>query len=193
MKRTLLIPIVASAMATMLIVACKKKNTETPVNKSQDTPCTFCFGETLEVGNDGLIVSTNYAQQTTFLKNGQQIGPSQIANKTPNGFYGYQGGVSIAFNSAELPLACVSNKVTFVHARVTSNTNGIPALVNVQFPGTPLISAIPDSLNFYLNPYGYTVENYFGPGTVWLDESPGAFSTGVVDSIIIRGPQFETV
>lgn len=192
MKRKILIPVAASATAILLMVACKKKDPETPVNKSGDTPCSFCFGDMLQLGSDNQIVATDYAQQTTFLKNGQDIGPSPISAKTPNGFYGYQGGVGIEFNSAQLPMSCTSNKITFVHARVTSSSNGIPALVNVRFPGTPLISTIPDSLDYYLNPYGYTVENYFGPGAVWTTQS-GPATTGVVDSIIIRGPEFEVV
>jgi hypothetical protein len=190
MKTTFLIPVVASAAIMLAAIACKKQNPTTPINKStEDQPCSYCFGEMLELGPDSLIISTPYAQQTTFLKYGQTVGLSPISYETPTGFYGYQGGVSVAFNSANM-LACVSNKVTFVHARVTSNTNPIPALVNVQFPGTPLISTIPDSLDYFLNPYGYTVERYFQPGVVWLGQN---VTTGVVDSIIIRGPEFETV
>ena len=195
MKTTLLKPLAATAAIILVAIACKKQNPTTPVNKcvEEDTPCSFCFGGMLELGTDHLIIATPYAQQVPFQLYAQQVGPSPMANETPSGFYGYQGGVSIAFNSAELPLACVSNKVTFVHARFASNTNPFPALVNVQFPGTPLISTIPDSLNYFLSPYGYTVERYFQPGQVYMSQVPGESFTGVVDSIIIRGPEFETV
>jgi hypothetical protein len=146
----------------------------------------------LELGTNNLIIATPYAQQVPFQLYNQQVGPSPIYHETPTGFYGYQGGVSIAFNSADM-LACVSNKITFVHARFASNTNPFPALVNVQFPGTPLISTVPDSLNYFLNPFGYTVEHHFQPGEVYMSQLPGESFTGVVDSIIIRGPEFETV
>ncbi len=194
MKRKLLTPIATSAAVILLAIACKKQNPTTPVNNNceEDSPCSFCFGETLELGTDNLIIATPYAHQVPFLINGQQVGPSPIIGKTPTGFYGFQGGVSIAFNSAST-LACVSNKITFVHARFASNTNPFPSLVNVQFPGTPLISTIPDSLNYFLSPYGYTVEHHFQPGPVWMSQIPGESFTGVVDSIIIRGPEFETV
>ena len=193
MKRKLLTPIFASAAVLLLAIACKKQNPTTPINKEiEDSPCSFCFGDMLEWGTDSLIIATPYAEQVPFLINGQLVGPSFIASKTSNGFYGYQGGVSIAFNSANT-LACLSNKITFVHARFASNTNPFPALVNVQFPGTPLISTVPDSLNYFLSPYGYTVEHHFQPGQVWMSPTPGSSFTGVVDSIIIRGPEFETV
>lgn len=193
MKRKLLIPIFTSAAVIFLAIACKKQNPTEPVNKcAEETPCSFCFGEALEMGTDNLIIATPYAQQVPFLINGQLVGPNPVLNKTPTGFYGYQGGVSIAFNS-ENTLACVSNKITFVHARIPNNTNPFPALVNVQFPGTPLISTIPDSLSYFLSPYGYTVEWHFQPGQVYMSQIPGENFTGVVDSIIIRGPEFETV
>lgn len=193
MKRKLLIPIAATSAILLLAIACKKQNPTTPINGCpEDTPCSFCFGEALELGTDNLIIATPYAQQVSFLINGQLVGPSPIINETPSGFYGYEGGVSIAFNSAST-LACVSNKITFVHGRIPNNSNPFPALVNVQFPGTPLISTIPDSLNYFLSPYGYTVEHHFNPGTVWMSQNPGDSFTGVVDSIIIRGPEFETV
>jgi hypothetical protein len=193
MKRNFSIPIAASAMILLLAIACKKNNPTTPANNCpEDTPCSFCFGENLELGTDNLIVSTPYAQQTSFMLYSQNVGLSPLLNETPTGFYGVQGGVSIAFNS-ENTLACLSNKITFAHARLANNTNPFPSLVNVQFPGTPLISTIPDSLNYFLNPYGYTVERYFLPGQVWMSQIPGENFTGVVDSIIIRGPEFETV
>jgi hypothetical protein len=193
MKRTLLIPIAASAVILLIAIACKKNNPTAPVNPCpEDTPCSFCFGENLELGTNGLIISTPYAQQVSFMLYSQNVGLSPMINETPTGFYGLQGGVSIAFNSENM-LACVSNKITFVHGRVPNNTNPSPSLVNVQFPGTPLISTIPDSLNYFLNPYGYTVEHYLQPGQVYMSQIPGESFTGVVDSIIIRGPEFETV
>lgn len=193
MKRKLLIPIAASAAVLLLSIACKKQNPTTPVNPCvEDTPCSFCFGENLELGTDNLIIATPYAQQVPFMLYSQNVGLSPMINETHTGFYGFQGGVSIAFNSEDM-LACVSNKITFVHGRFPNNTNPSPSLVNVQFPGTPLISTIPDSLNYFLNPYGYTVEHYFQPGQVWMSQIPGESFMGVVDSIIIRGPEFQTV
>lgn len=193
MKTRALIPVVAAAALIVTAIACKKQNPTTPVNNcpTEENPCSFCFGDMLELDSN-LIIATPYAQQVSFLIDGQLVGPSSIAAKTPNGFYGFQGGVSIAFNSANM-LACVSNKITFVHARFATNTNPHPSLVNVQLPGTPLIATVPDSLNYFLSPYGYTVEHHFQPGQVYMSQTPGASFTGVVDSIIIRGPEFETV
>ena len=192
MKRKLLTSLAASAVLLLLAIGCKKENPTAPVNFcGVDTTCSFCFGDILETGADSLIISTNYAHQTTFLKNGQLVGLSPIANETPTGFYGWQGGVSIALNGANIPLACGLNKVTFVHARVPNGSSNV--LVNVQFPGTPLISTSPDSLQYYLTPYGYTVENYSNPGTVWMNTTGGFYSGGIVDSIIVRGPDFGTV
>lgn len=192
MKTKSLIPVVAAAALIVTAIACKKQNPTTPVNNCPtEEYCSFCFGEVLELDSN-LIAPTAYAHQVPFLIDGQLVGPSSIIGKTPTGFYGFQGGVSIAFNSAST-LSCVSNKITFAHARFASNTNPFPSLVNVQFPGTPLIATTPDSLNYYLNPYGYTVEHHFQPGEVWMSQNPGSTFTGVVDSIIIRGPEFETV
>lgn len=193
MKTTLLKPIAVATAVIMVAMACKKQNPTTPINNcpTEEEYCSFCFGEMLELDSNGFIIPTNYAQQVAFQINGQPVGPNFMVAKTPTGFYGFQGG-AIAFNSANT-LSCVSNKITFAHARFASNTNPHPSLVNVQFPGTPLISTVPDSLNYYLSPYGYTVEHYFQPGLVWMDQNPGSTFTGVVDSIIIRGPEFETV
>jgi hypothetical protein len=99
--------------------------------------------------------------------------------------------MAIDFNMAALPLACVSNKITFVHARMVTNTNINPSIVNIKFPTTPLIITVPDSLNYYLSPYGYSVQHFFQPGYVNMDPFTGF--TGVLDSMIITGPQFETV
>lgn len=193
MKTTLLKPFAAATAVILVAIACKKQNPTAPVNNcpTEDQHCSFCFGDMLELDSN-LIAPTTYAHQVPFLIDGQLVGPSSILHKTPSGFYGYQGGVSIAFNSANT-LSCVSNKITFAHARFANNTNTFPSLVNVQFPGTPLIATTPDSLNFYLNPYGYTVEHHYQPTVVYMSQVPGENFTGVVDSIIIRGPEFETV
>lgn len=173
------------------IAACKKENPVTPANK--DLPnapeCSFCPGEIMELDAESKV-NTDYASQVSFFHYGNVEVDTNTVSRTPNGYYGYQEGMAIAFNLSQLPLACTPNKVTFVHARNTTNTNANPSLVNVEFPGTPRIVTVPDSLNYFLNPYGYASYHYFHPGYVHQDMSNGF--TGVVDSIIIVGPEFES-
>jgi len=191
--KTKKIAVLTIAALSVTLAACKKDDAETAVNKDLTEECSFCPGESMELNSDGMVSET-YAQQVPFYHYGNvAITPQAVANKTLLGYYDYHEGMSIAFNMANLPLACTSNKITFVHARMVSNTNDDPELVNVQFPGTPLIVTVPDSLNYFLSPYGYTAQHFFHPGTVFQESVPGSSFPGVIDSMIITGPEFETV
>lgn len=108
--------------------------------------------------------------------------------KTPLGYYGSQGtNMVIKFDAF---LAYAPTKIGFVHAY----TEGESKLVNVQLPGTPIIATIPDSLNHFLTPYGYTVEHYYKTGVhLWIDETSPPLSGKVLDSIIIRGNNLNEV
>ncbi len=187
------ITVLTAALLITLIVSCKKETPAGPVNK--DLPnapeCSFCPGESLTLDTTTGLVNESYAQQVSFFHFGNEEFVAQPQEKTPIGFYGYHEGMAIDFNTANLPLACTSNKITFVHARYASNTNDNPSLVNVKFPGTPLIVTVPDSLNYYLSPYGYTAQHYFYPGHV--NQGMTWSFAGVVDSMVITGPEFETV
>ena len=190
--KTTKIAVLAALTLTTLMVSCKKEKPTSPVNKDipNATECSFCPGESLTLNPATGLVDEAYAQQVSFIHYGNEFTPS-APSRTTNGFYDYHEGMSISFNLAELPLACTSNKITFVHARNTTNTNEHPSLVNVKFPTTPLIVTVPDSLNYFLNQYGYAAYHYFHPGYVHQDMTNGF--AGVVDSIIITGPAFETV
>lgn len=190
MKTTKIIALTGLTLS-MLAVSCKKDNPVLPVNKNPDVPteCTFCTAEGF--GLDSVLVNEAYAQQVSFFHYGNDEKLPKPNFRTPNGYYGYHEGMAIDFDLSQL-LACMSNKVTFVHARNTTNTNDYPTLVNVKFPTTPLIVTTPDSLNYYLSPYGYSVQHFFQPGYVNMNTAGNGF-TGVVDSIIITGPDFSRV
>jgi len=194
-KKLAVLTLSAAAVLTTVLVSCKKEDPVTPINKDVENtpPCSFCPGESMMLSVDNMISETYAIQAPFYHYNGTSVTPQGVAGKTPTGYYDWHGGFSIAFNFAELPLACVSNKITFAHARFASNTNDDPSLINVQFPGTPLIVTVPDSLNYYLSPYGYTVQHFFQPGIVHQDSSGSGSFVGVVDSLIITGPEFETV
>lgn len=180
-------------IALSVMVSCKKEKPDV-VNKNctEPTECSFCAGEAIELDSNGMVNET-YAHQTSFFhEDGQEIQPVPPIIRTPSGFYDYQEGMSISFNMAQLPLACTSNKITFVHARFPNNTNDHPNLVNVKFPTTPLIICPADSLAQYLAPYGYQAQHFFLPGYVNMGMNGEGFA-GVVDSLIITGPDFQTV
>lgn len=180
-------------IALSAIASCKKEKPKV-VNKScTETPeCSFCAGEAIELDANGMVNET-YAHQTSFFhEDGQEVQPVAPMYRTPSGFYDYQEGMAIDFDMSQLPLACVSNKITFAHARFPNNTNDHPSLVNVKFPSTPLIICPADSLGYYLAPYGYQVQHFYQPSFVNMGVN-GEGSMGVVDSLIITGPQFETV
>lgn len=180
-------------IAMSVLGSCKKEKPEVVNKICTSTPeCSFCPGDEIELDANGMVNET-YAHQTSFFhEDGQEVQPVAPMFRTPSGFYDYHEGMAIAFNMAELPLACVSNKVTFAHARAANNTNDHPSLVNVKFPGTPLIICPADSLGAYLAPYGYQVQHFFQPGFVNMGMNGEGFQ-GVVDSLIITGPSFETV
>ena len=193
MKTNKIVILTAFALG-LAVSSCKKENPSAPINKNpcggEVTECSFCPGTTMELNADGLVDET-YAQQVPFYHYGNVAIAPFSSQRTPNGYYSYHEGMSIDFNLAELSLACMSNKITFAHARNTTNTNDDPALVNVKFPGVPRIVTVPDSLNYFLSPYGYTVQHFFQPGFVHM--GAGAGFAGVVDSIIITGPYFDRV
>ena len=182
----------AAVLASAIILSCEKEDPTGPINYDPTTPpCSFCPSGMMELNGSG-FVEEDFATQVAFHHyGGITVDPMPVA-RTIDGYYGFSEGMAIEFNFANLPLACVSNKITFAHARFASNSNDNPSLVNVQFPGTPLIVTVPDSLDEYLAPYGYTVEHYFQPGFVYMNTAGDGF-VGVVDSVIITGPEFETV
>jgi hypothetical protein len=186
--------ITAIALITLsALTSCKKEEPQV-VNKdlTEAPECSFCAGEVISLDSNGMVNEV-YAHQTSFFhEDGQEIQPFPPIIRTPSGFYDYHEGMSIAFNMAQLPLACTSNKITFAHARFASNTNDHPDLVNVKFPTTPLIICPADSLDYYLAPYGYQVQHFFQPAYVNMGMNGEGFA-GVVDSLIITGPEFETV
>jgi hypothetical protein len=181
-------------LAGAIALGCKKEEQETPVNLPETPPgCSFCPGEALDLDSNG-IISAAYAEQVVFYNASEEgFGPEPLEGKTALGFFGVNNGTAIAFDFSDL-LVCAPKRITFVHARNAVNTNPDPALINVQFPGTPLLVANPDSLDILLSPYGYSVQHFFEEGTVFMNGpgGPGSFP-GVVDSIIITGPEFETV
>lgn len=191
MKKIHIFSIVLLAASTA-ILSCEKENPTEPVNYDDTTPpCSFCPTTMMELNSSGMV-EESFAEQVAFYHpDGMIVNPTMV-NRTTNGYYGFSEGMAIRFNFAELPLACVSNKITFSHARFATNSNDNPSLVNVQFPGTPLVVTVPDSLQYFLGPYGYTVEHHFQPGYVYMNTAGDGF-VGVVDSVIIRGPEFETV
>jgi hypothetical protein len=186
------IAVIAFLLLTAL-VSCKKENPTTPVNNDpeKELACSFCAGEVIEINPSTGLIDEAYAQQISFFNYGNVETTPFATTRTLSGFYGINEGMTIDFNMAALPLACVSNKITFVHARMVTNTNINPSIVNIKFPTTPLIITVPDSLNYYLSPYGYSVQHFFQPGYVNMDPFTGF--TGVLDSMIITGPQSETV
>lgn len=189
------ITMIAVTALAALVVSCKKEKPAGPVNKdlTEAEPCSFCPGESLVLDSQGMV-NEDYAHQVPFYHSDTEAFAASSNGKTALGFYGYHEGMAIDFNLAQLPLACVSNKITFAHARSVSNTNDNPRLVNVKFPTTPLIITTPDQLGAALAPYGYSVQEFSNPGYVnmGMTTSAGGFP-GVVDSIIITGPEFETV
>lgn len=190
-KITTLAFIALNAFGTML--SCKKEKPAAANKELTGSPeCSFCAGEAIVLDSNG-FVNEDYAQQTSFFhEDGQEVQPFAPAYRTPSGFYDYHEGMAIAFDMSQLPLACVSNKITFAHARNFTNTNDHPNLVNVKFPSTPLIVCGADELGTYLAPYGYQVQYFNQPGFVNMGMNGEGFD-GVVDSLIITGPEFETV
>ena len=102
--------------------------------------------------------------------------------KTPYGYYGTEGiNLSVDFSAF---LAYAPTKLSFVHAYLEGESN----LINAQLPNTPLIVTIPDSLNYYLNPYGYDVTVFHQPdGVLWTDIESEPIAGAIVDSILITG------
>jgi hypothetical protein len=189
-KRITAIALIALGAMTS---SCKKQEPEPVVsnNCTEPTECSFCPGEEITLDANGMVNEV-YAHQVSFFhEDGQEVQPVAPIDRTPSGFYDLHEGMSIEFNTAELPIACTANKITFVHARFANNTNDHPNLVNVKFPTTPLIVCPADSLAQYLAPYGYQAQHFYLPGYVNMSNSQGF--TGVIDSLIITGPDFQTV
>ena len=75
MKTTLLKPIAAATAVILVAIACKKQNPTTPINSCPtEEYCSFCFGDMLELDSNNLIAPTTYAQQVSFLIDGQLVG-----------------------------------------------------------------------------------------------------------------------
>ncbi len=135
-----------------------------------------------------VINKDTYVYFDTFYNyDGTELG-SYPNYKTPLGYYGLQAtNMVIKFDEF---LGYEPTRIGFVHAY----SEGQSKLVNVQLPNTPLITTIPDSLNYYLEPYGYGIEHYFKTGdNLWVDQSSPPLTGKVLDSIIITGNNINEV
>lgn len=108
--------------------------------------------------------------------------------KTPLGYYGLLA-TNMVINFDEF-LGYAPTRISFVHAY----DEGGSKLVNIQLPATPRIITIPDSLNYYLEPFGYSVEHYFKTDVpLWVDQISTPLTGKVLDSIIIKGNDLNKV
>jgi hypothetical protein len=210
--KTLLKPTAMAILLGVLIVSsCKKVKPSDPVNPNSNCEsCTICpssylsmdtFSITPNGGVYGYVNTTNYVSQIPYtLRNGTQLAISQI-EKSPNGFYAIDG-FCLDFNLANMNLAQLPNQVSFVHASQVYNDPNPPLnadsnTVNVKFANTPLIRTTPDSLAFYLAPYGYSVQHFQYPSFImhgnyqWFP-GPGGGAI-VADSIVIQGPAISSL
>jgi hypothetical protein len=178
----------------LLIVACKKQNPSQPINIGNCTTCTVCPENNVDTvlgTTGGYMDSTNYAVPTDFIGRNGGIASPSVLQKTPTGYYG-GNGCAIDFNVTNLNMSPAPDQVSFTHCRFINNTNGLDSnLINVKFANTPTIVTIPDSLNYYLAPYGYTTQvfhNYsqVNMGNIVFTQSATA------DSIVISGVAITT-
>lgn len=108
--------------------------------------------------------------------------------KTPLGYYSLQAtNMVIKFDDF---LADAPTKISFVHVYTEGKSN----LVNVQLPNIPLIITVPDSLRYFLEPYGYKVEHHYKTGAkMWTDIYSDPQLDKVLDSVIISGNNLNEV
>ena len=185
---------VLAVAATMM--SCEKDEPTGPVNTDpgQTPSCSFCPGESFNIGSDGMIDEV-YAHQVAFQHvNGDLIPAEPAFQRTASGFYGINEGMSIQFDFSQLALSCTTHKLTFVHAYSPGNagSHGDEDLINIQLPGTPLIVAPAGQLATELDLYGYTVVHHYLPGEIYMNENGDSWS-GMLDSMIVYGPDFGTV
>jgi hypothetical protein len=181
---------------TTAVVSCEKDDPIDPVNTDpgQTPSCSFCPGESFSLDPNGMIDEV-YAHQVPFHHvNGDQIPAEAAMSRTTSGFYGVNEGMSIAFDFSQLAMSCEAQKLTFVHAYFPGNAgpHGDEDLINIQLPGTPLIATPAGNLANELTPYGYTVVHHSIPGEIYMNQNGDSWS-GMLDSMIVYGPAFETL
>ncbi|NOQ72344.1 MAG: hypothetical protein GQ574_10110 [Crocinitomix sp.] len=161
--------------------------TEVRLNGFESGTTELCVTKTIEPGVPTIDKSHYIYFDDFYNHSGESVGyhPNY---KTPLGYFGYQGtNVVIDF---EAFLGYAPTRLSFVHAYLTGSDN----LINVQLPNTPLIVTIPDSLEYYLAPYGYTVEYYEDTdGLQWQNATDPPYSDAFVDSIVISGSEMNQV
>lgn len=135
-----------------------------------------------------IVENPSYVNFDHFYDHSGTITGSLPETQTPLGFYGYEG-LNLTINFSAF-LAYSPSRLSFVHAYFDGGSN----LINVQLPGTPLLVTIPDSLNYYLEPYGYKAVNYaMEDGLLWQNSGAPPLTEALVDSIIITGKNMNNV
>lgn len=135
-----------------------------------------------------IVEHPTYVNFDHFYDHSGAITGSFPETQTPLGFYGYEG-LNLTINFSAF-LAYSPSRLGFVHAYGDGSSN----LINVQLPGTPLLVTVPDSLNFYLEPYGYNAVNYATEdGLLWQNSGSPPLTGAWIDSIIITGKNMNTV
>jgi len=147
-----------------------------------------------ESGLQSLCVTKSTFQEPSFIDktasiyfddffnyNGEVVG-YHPTHKTPLGYYRITA-TNLVINFDEF-LVYTPTEIGFVHAYPAESS----PLINVRLPSTPLIVTSPDSLEYYLSPYGYKTEHYFSTGgKLWTNLTDPHLLNQVVDSIIIKG------
>jgi len=148
----------------------------------------LCVTKTTVLTEPPLIDKTHYVYFDDFYDySGTVIGayPNQ---KTPAGYYGMHGATMVIDFSQFLAYA--PTRIGFVHASSSESDY----LVNVKINDTPLIITVPDSLDYFLKPYGYRAEIYNDPdGLMWINSVNPPITGAYVDSIIITGNNMNKV
>jgi hypothetical protein len=207
MKKIQITTVATIALAIISMIACKK---QTGARNTSCTICTTCPSTYMLVdtipnsGNAVTVHNTNYLSHVAYTnRNGSTEGLTQKFQQTHvPGLYGGMGA-ALSFILDSLNLSSLPNQVTFVHARLSGNTNGADSnMVNVKFSNTPTIVTTSDSLQFYLAPYGYTVQFFSLPSTseiytgfpyaVVADSMIISKTIGTIDSVTVGAKLFES-
>jgi hypothetical protein len=147
----------------------------------------LCVNKELEP-EPPVINQDNYIYFDAFYNYDGTVLGSYPNHKTPLGYYGLQA-TNMVINFDEF-LGYDPTKIGFVHAYHEGGSN----LVNIQLPTTPLIITIPDSLNYFLEPYGYSVEHYYKTDAkLWVDQTSAPLSGNYLDSLIIKGDNLNAI
>lgn len=148
----------------------------------------LCVTKTSVIVDVPVIDKTNYIHFDDFYDYAGGITGSYPNRKTPTGYYGQQGA-TMAINFTEF-LGYSPTRIGFVHAS-SSESN---YLVNVQIDDTPLFVTVLDSLDYFLEPYGYRATVYSDPaGLMWMDTINPPVGSAYVDSVIITGNNINKV